>query len=222
MEVNDNSRRGDRDLPWAAKSSTTWLSRVLVFAFTFAVAMAVASSGAAAQTSLTEVKCSFFDDYAASGYDSAAGMPLAIATSGDELPRAVADAFGVIEAGEPTSLANQTAIAGFFGPLCNPGQAASSNAAAAVPPEQLASTGAARATTIIGLIGVMLLGLGVVLVQEYGGGVYAWSGLLATPTRSLPPRPIPQADPNGPVAPGRPIAAEATRRRFWLLTDEGE
>lgn len=90
--------------------------------------MLSATGPAGAASALDEVTCTFFDDYVASGFEASAGMPLAIAIAGDELPTAVLDVFARIEDGEQTGIDGAEAIVGYFTPICDgslPGGSAS-------------------------------------------------------------------------------------------------
>lgn len=186
-----------------------------------AMIVAVGAGPAAAQSSLAEVKCSFFDDYVDSGYERAAGMPLAIAVAGDELPSDVASAFSALEDGDPVTDQHRAAIVGFFDPACEQAApvdaaaftpvtttAAGSTAASAAPPEQLASTGMDLTTALITGFGIALLAAGVWVLQldQHSRTVIGISSLF--PGASKTPASLP--------------VAKAHTHRFWLLDDDAQ
>lgn len=205
-----------------------YLKAALVLWAPFAVLFVAVAAPAAAQSSLAEVKCSFFDDYVESGYERSAGMPLAIAVAGDELPTEVATAFSALEDGDPVTESHRIAIVNFFDPACDdaaltttvsnpatPGSAGVINPASsgAQPPEQLASTGADMTTALIATFGIALLAGGVWVLQldpttgvlGAGSAGAFWNVSRTEPeeVKSLP-------------------VAVANTHRFWLLDDDGK
>ena len=86
---------------------------MVTLAISAGVSVAV-SAQAAAASALDEVTCSFYEDYVDSDFAAQAGMPLAIAVAGDELPAAVLDAFGTIEDGRRAGSEGEAAIVGYL------------------------------------------------------------------------------------------------------------
>lgn len=205
-----------------------YLKVALILWVPLAALLVAAAGPVSAQSSLAEVKCSFFDDYVESGYDRAAGMPLAIAVAGDELPADVASAFTALEDGDPVTEEHRIAIVNFFDPACadtatavGSGASAASGVPAtsgsastgAQPPEQLASTGADMTTAMIAVLGMVLLASGVWVLQMEPTMNLAASSPWA---RFVQLRVSP-----GSESKSLPVVAP-NAHRFWLLDEEGK